>query len=96
MTAAADLFKANKFAEALAAFQQLPADDARVLYYTALATGFSTNKWEATGDAATLAAKAQQAEKAGTPAKADIDAAFAGLKETQGKKWLDFYRGSIK
>jgi hypothetical protein len=93
MTAALDLFKANKIPDALAAFKKLPADDARVLYYTALATGLSTNNWK--GDTEATVMKGVDREKAGTPAKADIDAAMAGLTKEQ-KAWLDAYRAKAK
>jgi hypothetical protein len=93
MAAAVDLFKAGKYADAAAAFKKLSPDDARVLYYSALAVGFTT---EFKGEAVELVTKGQQAEKAGTPAKAEIDATFAALTEAQGKKWLDYYRTNIK
>lgn len=95
MTAAVEMFQAGKYPEARAAFAKLPADDARVLYYEALASGFATKKWDG-GEAVQLATKGAQAEKAGKPAKAEIDAAFTGLTEAQGKKWLDYYRGTAK
>ncbi|MDB5350195.1 MAG: hypothetical protein JWN86_1442 [Planctomycetota bacterium] len=94
MTAALDLFKANKFAEARDAFKKLPADDARVLYYTALANGFATATW--TGETEQTVLKGVDREKAGSPARADIDAAFAGLTKAQGKEWLDSYRQKAK
>lgn len=94
MTAAVDLFKANKFADALAAFKKLPADDARVLYFTALASGFSSNNWK--GDTEAAVNKGIEREKAGSPAKAEIDAALGSLTKAQGKDWLDAYRAKAK
>lgn len=94
MTAAEALFKSGKYAEARDAFKKLPADDARVLYYTALANGFATNTW--TGETEQAVLKGVDREKAGSPAKADIDAAFAGLTPAQGKAWLDSYRARAK
>ncbi len=93
MTSAIDLFKAGKYADALAAFKALPATDARVLYFTALSTGLSKD-WK--GEAEQIALKGVEREKAGTPAKADIDAAVAGLTPAQGKQWLDFFRAQAK
>ena len=94
MTAAVDLFKGGKYADALAAFKKLPADDARVLYFTALASGFTSNNWKGDAEAAVL--KGIEREKAGSPAKADIDAALGTLTKTQGKEWLDAYRARAK
>ncbi len=94
MTSALDLFKANKFAEALDAFKKLPATDARVLYYTALSNGLATKSW--TGETERLALQGVEREKAGSPASAEIDAALAGLTEQQGKAWLAFFRAKAK
>jgi len=94
MTSAVDLFKANKFAEALEAFKTLPADDARVLYYTALATGLNTKSWA--GETEKIVLQGVEREKAGSPASGEIDAALAGLTEQQGKAWLAFYRAKAK
>lgn len=94
MTTAIDLFKGGKYADALAAFKKLPADDARVLYFTALANGFSSNNWKGDAEAAVL--KGIEREKAGSPAKADIDAAVGALTKAQGKDWLDAYRARVK
>lgn len=93
-TAATDLFKAGKYADALAVFKKLPADDARVLYYSALSVGLSTQKWD--GEAMDLVKAGQKAEKAGTPSKAEIDATFANLADPNTKKWLDYYRSLVK
>lgn len=90
MTSAVDLFKGGKYAEALDAFKKLPADDARVLYYSALANGLTTKEWK--GETERLALQAVDREKAGSPKAAEIDAAFAGLTDLQGKAWLNYYR----
>jgi TolA-binding protein len=94
MTPALDLFKAGKYADALAAFKALPATDARVLYFTALSNGLASNDWK--GDTEQIALKGVDREKAGSPPKADIDAAVAGLTPAQGKAWLDFFRAKAK
>ncbi len=89
LTEGVALFKQNKFADALTALKKDPKD-ARALDFAALASGFATNNWK--GEAVELATQGVQAEKAGSPPKPEIDAAFAGLTDAQGKAWLDFYR----
>ena len=70
MTDAIALYQGPQvYKEASAAFAKLAQakpNDARVLYFAALASGFSTNNWNS-GDAASLAKKGVEREKAGTP-----------------------------
>ena len=88
-----DLFKAGQYATARDVFAQLRESetaDARVWYYSALANGFATGKWD--GETERLAFQGVEHERAGVPKAADIDAEFADLPPTRGKNWLDFYR----
>jgi hypothetical protein len=90
---AAELFRANKFADAraaLAKLRQSNPEDARVWYYSALANGFATGKWD--GETEQLVLKGVERERIGTPDAAQIDAAFSGLAGTAGKSWLAAYR----
>lgn len=94
---AADLFGAKKFADAraaLAKLQQSNPEDARVWYYSALANGFATGKWD--GETEQLVLKGVERERAGTPDAAQIDAAFSGLTGATGKSWLAAYRQRAK
>ena len=93
MEPAVDLFKQGKYAEANAAFAKLQAaypDDARVWYFSALSNGLATRNWK--GESEKLVATGMAKEKAGTPDKAKIDAAFGDLTTLSGKDWLAFYR----
>ena len=86
-------FRQGNYSQALGAFEKLQKqhpDDARVWYYSALANGLTTGKWD--GKTATLVKEGVAREKAGTPDAAQIDAEFAGLTKATGKEWLDFYR----
>jgi TolA-binding protein len=90
---AIDQFKQGKFAEAKDAFTKLQSafpDDARVWYYSALANGLATRDWR--GESEHLVTTGMAREKAGTPDRAAIDAAFAELTKATGKDWLAFYR----
>ena len=94
MDLAVDLFKKGKFAEAKDAFTKLQAvlpDDARVWYFSALANGLATRDWR--GESERLVATGMAKEKAGSPDKSKIDAAFGDLTTTTGKDWLAYYRG---
>lgn len=98
MAPASALFQQAKYADALAAFKRLQMaypEDARVWYYSALASGFATGQWTE-GDAPHWAETGVEREKAGIPASAQIDAAFAGLTQATGKDWLEFYRQRAK
>jgi len=88
----AEMFKAARYGDALAAFNKIEAagsTDARVYYYSALARGVSANEW--TGPTVTAVKRGVELEKAGTPAAAEIDATFADLPP-RIKPWLDGYR----
>lgn len=88
-----DLFRRARYKDARDASTALTArypDDARVWYYAALSSGFTTRDWSA--GAARLAEKGVAREEAGTPRTADIDAEFKDLTTTTGKNWLSFYR----
>jgi TolA-binding protein len=89
---AVELFKKNQFAPARDAFAKLQEsmpNDARVWYYGALSTGFATSDWN--GEPVKLVTKGKELEKAGKPAAAEINAAFADLPAAT-KAWLDAYR----
>jgi TolA-binding protein len=93
MDRAVDLFKKGKYAEAKETFARLQGtspDDARVWYYSALASGLANGDWKGEGER--LVALGEAREKAGTPARAKIDAAFADLTTATGKDWLAYYR----
>lgn len=95
MDQAVELFNAKKYAEARDAFTKLQTaspNDARVWYYSALATGWGTGKWA--DDADRLAKVGLEKEKAGQPASDQVDAAFAGLA-AGSKDWLAAYRKRI-
>ncbi len=96
MEKAAGLYSDKKYPEARDAFAKLQGvfpDDARVWYYSALATGFATGKW--TGEPEKLVATGMEKEKAGSVPADRIDAVFAGLTPATGKDWLDAYRKRI-
>jgi hypothetical protein len=88
-----ELFQQKKYKEASESFERLTAerpDDARVWYYAALARGLATRDWK--GQTETLVTEGVKREKAGAPARAEIDAAFSDLTPESGKDWLAFYR----
>lgn len=87
------LFKSGRYSEANNVFRQLQSSrptDARVWYYSALATGMTTGDW--TGAAREQVEHGVKCERAGTPEKNQIVAAFTGLTEAQGRRWLEAYR----
>lgn len=89
---AIDLFKAGKYKEADELFKKVPSTDpvdARVYYYEAFANALTTNDWK--GETLKLAARAAALEKAGTPKRSAVDAAFADLPDTL-KPWLAYFR----
>jgi len=93
MAQAVDLFKRGKNLEAKDAFARLQTatpDDARVWYYSALANGLATRDWK--GESERLVTTGVEKEKAGSPDKAKIDAAFAELTTNTGKDWLSYFR----
>ena len=87
------LFQQQKYEEASNFFSSLTTtrpDDARVWYYAALVRGLATRDWK--GRAEELVNRGVQREIAGTPSKAQIDAAFANLVAETGKDWLAYFR----
>jgi TolA-binding protein len=87
------LFKEKSYGRASEYFKELTKDkpeDARVWYFAALARGLSTRDW--TGQTEQLVTQGVDREKAGKPARAQIDSAFADLTAETGKDWLAFYR----
>jgi hypothetical protein len=93
LQAGINLFKQNRFRDALGVFNRLELthpDDARVWYYAALCLGFSTGQW--TGGTQQLVEKGIERERAGTPVAGIIDATFNELSPAQGRDWLGEYR----
>lgn len=93
LAGAVDLYKQGRYAQARDAFatlRQAGPDDARVWYYSALATGFAANQWR--GEPEQLVNKAIELEKTGKPNAYQIDATFADLSPPGAKAWLDGYR----
>jgi hypothetical protein len=87
------LFNEKKYGEAYARFRKLlqaQPEDARVWYYAALSYGLSTGDWNRMTQS--MVEEGVAREKAGKPAKAEIDSALSGLTRETGKDWLDFYR----
>src|SRR5262249_41508582 len=87
------LFQEKRYGEAYAVFRKLlqsQPDDARLWYSAALAYGLSTEDWGPMTQ--TMVEEGVAREKAGKPAKSEIDSAFAGLTKETGKDWLAFYR----
>ncbi|QEH38150.1 hypothetical protein OJF2_67480 [Aquisphaera giovannonii] len=91
------LFRSKKYDEASRTFEELTKsnpDDARAWYYAALSRGLATRDWK--GDTEALVQRGVDREKAGTPAKPEIDSAFAGLTDETGREWLAFYRNRAR
>lgn len=92
-TRGATLFREGRFVEARDLFVKQTVespDDARNWYYAALANGFATGNW---GDETVrLVTRGIDREKAGTPSRAEIDAAFAELNQPQAIQWLQGWR----
>jgi hypothetical protein len=87
------LFRTGHYSEARNVFRLLQVtrpDDARVWYYSALAIGLTTGDWSRS--ARELAEHGVECERAGTPERNQIDAAFSGLTDAQGRIWLREYR----
>jgi tetratricopeptide (TPR) repeat protein len=90
----ATLFRQGQYAQALTILRKLQEktpDDARVWYYSALAHGLANRQWSA-GETIAWISRGIEREKAGTPDRATIDAAFADLTVPTGKDWLASYR----
>ncbi|AGA28865.1 hypothetical protein [Singulisphaera acidiphila] len=93
ITTGINAFKASRYKEASDLFRALTVsrpDDARVWYYAALSHALATNQWK--DETIRLFNKAVEREKAGTPAKALIDASLASVTEPSVKKWVDYFR----
>lgn len=92
-----NLFRQKKYGEAYAAFRQrlqTQPDDARTWYYAALSYGLATGEWEDTTKM--MVEEGVAREKAGKPAKPEIDSTLAGLTKETGKDWLAFYRNRAR
>jgi hypothetical protein len=96
MTAAISFFKKGQYIQADQIFNNLQvskAGDARVWYYSALAHGLATGKWD--GETKRFVTSGAERESAGSPPTAEIDAAFSSLTVEQGKNWLAAYRAQL-
>jgi hypothetical protein len=94
---AVEVFKASRYKEANALFRRLTEsrpDDARVWYYAGLSNGLATNNWA--DETLRLVKKGVEREKAGTPAKAKIDASLASVTKRDVRNWLDSYRKTAR
>jgi outer membrane murein-binding lipoprotein Lpp len=90
---AVELFKKGQYTAArdvFAALREARPDDARLWYYSALANGFASAKWD--GETERLMNLGVSRERAGTPSASEIEAAFADLPAAAGKSWLEAYR----
>lgn len=97
MTRAVELFRKNEFGPARDEFAKLRssnADDARLWYYSALATGFATNEWGQDSETLRFVTRGLELERQGKPDKSSIDAAFANLAPS-AKAWLDAFRNRV-
>ena len=93
LDAARSLFRAKRYAEAADAFRSLTEsspDDARAWYFAGISKGLATRQWR--GEPEQMALKGAEREKAGTPAVADVNEAFADLTPETGRDWLAFFR----
>ena len=89
----AELFREGKFLAAREVFLRLAEDepdDARLWYFAALSSGLTSGDWR--GETERMVLRGVDREKAGTPARAEIDAQFASVKPEQAKQWLDAWR----
>lgn len=94
---AVEQFHKNEFGSAREAFARLRAsgvEDARVWYYSALATGFATNEWERGSETLDLVNHGMELEQQGKPEKPKIDAAFEDLAPS-AKAWIDAFRARV-
>jgi hypothetical protein len=95
MDLGAELFGNGRYAQARDVFRRLQKErphDARVWYYSALANGIVTHVWD--GETKRLFEKGAERERAGTPSRDRIGAAFAKLKPEKAKEELSHYRQS--
>ena len=94
LTDGIDLFKQGQYAKALDQFKEATEahpDDARAWYFAAISSGFATNQWTG-GETERFVKRGIEQEKAGEPARSEIDAAFTTLTPAQGKDWIAGYR----
>jgi hypothetical protein len=87
------LFREGRFVEARDICMKLSAehpDDARIWYVSALASGLATGDWN--GEGTRLVTRAVERERAGTPARAEIDASLAEFNPGPARNWLTGWR----
>ena len=99
LRSAALLFQQRRYGPALEEFrrlQQTHPTDARVWYYSSLASGLLSNSTKWDGEALAWVNEGVVREQAGTPDTAQIDAEFAGLIRATGREWLDYYRKQVR
>lgn len=92
-SAGSKLYAAGRYADAAAEFKKgtdAGEKDARIYYLAALSQGLSGVAW--TGEPARLMTEGAKLEKAGTPAKAEIDTAVSNVPAS-AKTWFYYYRG---
>jgi tetratricopeptide (TPR) repeat protein len=92
-TRGVDLFKKGRYAQAREVFlkqAEATPDDARLWYYAALANGCATLDWR--GETERLVKRGIACERAGTPDRRRIDAAFTDLANSQVADWLKAWR----
>lgn len=90
---AIELFKLGQYklaANVLSGLRQTRPDDARVWYFSALANGLTTGKWDE--QTREYAQRGADRERAGTPARTAIDHSLSGVTRTQGLEWLNAIR----
>lgn len=88
------LFEEGQYSQARRVLQRLQRThpkDARVWYFSALATALGSGTWE--GEAEKLAEKGAACERSGMPSRAEIDAAMGILTPRTGEAWLARRRG---
>ena len=96
MDLGAELFENGRYAQARDVFRRLQKErphDARVWYYSALANGLVTHVWD--GETQRLFEKGAERERAGTPARERISAAFEKLNSSKAKEELSHYRQGV-
>ncbi|MDX2038233.1 MAG: hypothetical protein SFX72_16410 [Isosphaeraceae bacterium] len=92
--AAVALYRQQQWGPARDAFVKLQGtapDDARVWYYSAVANGYATQQWAEGSDTVRYVTRGVERERAGTPDRAKIDAAFTDLTP-DARNWLGAYR----
>ena len=90
------LFKKGDYSQAEGVFRQLRktrSEDARVWYFSALANGLSTGRWD--GEARSFVVQGAERERAGLPATSLINSALSDLSPALGKDWIAAYRNQL-